>query len=71
LEFPNPEFKDRYWLAGTSYEMTFRGSTVVDIKPGLKDPTLIPLYQRAQYKATQASLRKTQRFIAENVIPLQ
>jgi hypothetical protein len=71
LEFPNPEFKDRCWLAGTSYEMTFRGSTVVDIKPGLKDPTLIPLYQRAQYKATAASLRKTQRFVAENILPLQ
>jgi hypothetical protein len=71
VEFPNPEFRERYWLAGTSYEATFRGSTVVDIKPGLKDPTFLPLYQREQYKATKAPLHKTKRFIAENILPLQ
>jgi hypothetical protein len=71
LEFPNPEFQDHYWLAGTSYQVTFRGSTVLDIAPRRKGPNPLPLYQRSQYQASKAPVRKVQRFVAENILPLQ
>jgi hypothetical protein len=37
----------------------------------MKDPMMIPLYQREQYKAATAPLRKVQFFAAERILPLQ
>jgi hypothetical protein len=72
VQFPNPEFIERYWLEGREFEMVIRGSTVTNVNPESKDPTLIPLYQRPQYKDTgKAPLRKVTRFAAEVIPPLQ
>ena len=72
VQFPIPESTERYWLAGREFAMTMRGSTVTSVKPELKDPTLIALYQRPQYKTGgKAPLRKTTRFAAEVIPPLQ
>ena len=71
LEFPNPEFKEHFWIAGKSHDVTFRGSTVLKVSPDMKDPMMIPLYQREQYKAATAPLRKVQFFAAEKILPLQ
>jgi hypothetical protein len=71
LEFPNPEFKEHYWIAGSRHDILFRGSTAIHISSSPKDQMLIPLYQRDQYKATSAPLLKKQFFAAEKVLPLQ
>lgn len=71
LEFPNPEFREHYWLAGTRYDAVLRGSTVVDISPGNHESGQIPLYQRANYRKTSAPLRRTTFFAADKVLPLQ
>jgi hypothetical protein len=51
--------------------VTFRGSTAVNIEPKLQDPTQLTLYQRDHLLAQQAPKRKVQRFIADNILPLQ
>jgi len=33
LEFPNPETKEEHTIAGERYQVTLRGSTVMDIEP--------------------------------------
>jgi len=71
LEFPNPETKDGYTIAGERYQVTFRGSTVVDIEPRAKGPELIPLYQGSHYWAEKAPMHAARRFAAEKILPLQ
>jgi hypothetical protein len=71
LKFPNPEFKEHYWLAGTRHDVVLRGSTVIDVSPGSKDPSQIPLYQRDRYKSNSAPSQKVTYFVADKVLPLQ
>lgn len=71
MEFPNPERTDSFTIDDKRYRITFRGSTVLDLEPRVHNPGLVALYQRNQFKATQAPSRKTRRFVAENVLPLQ
>ena len=71
LEFPNTETTDRYTIGHKIYRVTFRGSTIVNIEPKLQDPTQLTLYQRDHLLAQQAPKRKVQRFIADNILPLQ
>jgi hypothetical protein len=79
LQFPNPESRDEYTIHGQRYQVTFRGSTIVDIQPR-PDPQLLnwfrgsptfQLYQRSPFQANQAPLRRVQRFAPEKVLPLQ
>ena len=69
LEFPNPETKEQYTIAGERYQVTFRGSTVVDIEPRAKGPELIPLYPLSHYWAEKAPIHTVRRFVAEKVLP--
>lgn len=71
LEFPNPETKEEHTIGGERYQVSFRGSTVMDIEPRPKDSGLIPLYQRSQYKAVRAPMRTTKRFAPAKILPLQ
>ena len=71
LEFPNPEFHETYWLAGTQYNVVLRGSTVISVAPDNRQSGWIPLYQRANYRKTTAPLRKATFFAADKVLPLQ
>jgi len=71
LEFPNQQTTDRYTIGHKTYRVTFRGSTAVNIEPKLQDPAQLTLYQRDHLLAEQAPRRKVQRFIADNILPLQ
>jgi hypothetical protein len=64
---------------GERYQVSFRGSTVVDIEPRdtvpeliqLYGPELIPLYQRSHFSAKQSPLQTVRRFVADKILPLQ
>jgi hypothetical protein len=79
LEFPNPETTDGYSIAGTRYQVTFRGSTIVDIEPRAEQAMLrdwyngirMPLYQRSHFKAGQTPMHTVRRFVADKVLALQ
>ena len=71
LEFPNPETTDTYTIKNQVYRLKFRGSTVVDIDPKSKDPGEITLYERSRLLAREAPRHTVQRFVAENIVPLQ
>jgi hypothetical protein len=71
LEFPNPEVKEEHTIAGEQYQFVLRGSTVIDIEPRPKDPDLITLYQRAQYRAKDAPIRTTKRFVPDKILAIQ
>jgi hypothetical protein len=48
-----------------SYELTFRGDTVVDVYP----PGVIgPLYQRAHYRQSEPRWRDVTRFVSDESI---
>jgi len=79
LKFPNPETIEHYTIDGQRYQLTFRGSTVVDIEPRSKDRALVdwdkgiyfPLYRRSEYRADKAPWHTVHRFVAEKILPLQ
>jgi len=71
LEFPNPDVKEEHTIGGERYQVTLRGSTVVDVDPRPKEPGLISLYQRSQYKAEKAPMSTVRRFAPERILPLQ
>jgi hypothetical protein len=71
LEFPNPESKEEHSIGGERLNVSFRGSTVLDIEPRPKDPGLIPLYQRTHYKAHKAPMRTVRRFVPDKILHLQ
>jgi hypothetical protein len=72
LEFPVPESQNKQKIHRTEYTLTYRGSTIVDIAPRKQDPKMCPLYQRDKMKkGTQAPLHEVERFVADNIIPLQ
>ena len=77
LEFPQPVSTDHYYLPtfAHQYEITWRGSTVVDIKP--RDGGFPgyapqwPILQRDQMKtADTVNVVRVKRFVPENVLPL-
>jgi len=71
LEFPVPQRTDNYTIDDTRYKITFRGSTVMDLEPRVQDKSQVALYQRQHYKAAQCPTRKTRRFVADKILPLQ
>jgi hypothetical protein len=71
LEFPVPEFTERYTIADTLYTVKFRGSTVIDISPRLPENQVYPFFMREKFKELKAPLHKVQRFVSDKIIPLQ
>ena len=73
LQFAVPETTERYILRDTTYTVTFRGSTVVDIGPRETEQEAkgdkYPFFVRDHLKATRAPLRKVRRFVTDNLIP--
>jgi hypothetical protein len=48
----------------TTYAITFRGNTVVDIGPRDESPTAYPMYQRDSMKAGQAPMKTVERYVS-------
>ncbi len=71
LEFPVPEEIDRQTIHRTTYTITYRASTIVDIQPRNEAAGMVPLYQRDKLKATRAPLRQVKRFASDRILPLQ
>lgn len=71
LEFPNPEGIEEHTIGGGRYQVTLRGSTVIDIEPRPKNPGLIPLYQRSHYNAAKAPMHAVMRFVPDKLLPVQ
>jgi hypothetical protein len=70
LEFEVLERRDTHQLAGGTYKVDFRGSTVVDIAPRPEGTDKYQLYQRDHMKRKRAPMRKVRRFVADKSIPL-
>jgi hypothetical protein len=72
IEFPVPESTEVYTIANREFEVHFKGSTVISVTPkdGKSEDYAYPFYQRQKYLAQKAPMRKINRFIAENIIPL-
>ena len=73
LTFPVPASAGSYTTNYNSpkqrtYQISFRGSTVVDISPRDTDPLRVPIYLRDHMKATVAPTRKFQRFVADKKV---
>ena len=81
LEFPVQESVDTYHflddvpegeeIPSTKFTITFKGSTIIDIKPREDKPGMYPMYLRDHYRANKAPMRKAKRFVSNEVIPLQ
>lgn len=71
IEFAVPETTDRYSIRDTTYAVTFRGSTVVDIQPRETDQDVnrdkYPFFVRDHLRATEAPMRKVRRFVPEKL----
>jgi len=52
----------------TTYTITFRGNTVVDISPRDESPNVYPLYLRDHMKAKKAPMKTIQRFVADKEV---
>jgi len=70
LTFPLHTEVDKYTIAGTTYTVTFRGSTVVDVSPRFQGPHSYPLYLRGALRSNSAPMRWQRRFVANRLIPL-
>ncbi len=69
LDFPVREETDKYTIDGKPYQVTFRGSTLVDISPRDTDPKDYPLYQCDTLRSGKTPMRTARRFIADRLIP--
>lgn len=70
MTFPLKETVEKDTMAGTTYTITFRGSTIVDIQPRANGPHSYPLYLRSAFTANKAPMRMKRRFVADRLIPL-
>jgi hypothetical protein len=70
LEFLVPIWTDRYTMNGKKYQVTFKGSTVIDIGPRDQGHHW-QLYQRERYRAEVAPMHKVRRFVADRLVPLR
>lgn len=71
LEFPNADEVVESVIHGVKYTVTYRGSTVVDISPRDKRPSMYRLYERNGMKAKTAPTRRVERFVTDAILPLQ
>jgi len=58
-------------IPSTKHTITFRGSTVIDIKPREEKPGTYPMYLRDHFRAKKAPMRTVTRYVAEMILPLQ
>jgi hypothetical protein len=70
LQFPLRESTRTYTIAGKSYNVSFRASTVLDITPHEDNPKVYPMYRRDYLKASKAPMKTVRRFVADRIIPL-
>lgn len=74
LDFPIPETTERYTIGDQTYTATLRGSTVVDLQPRATADSAnrnkVPFFVREQLRGTATPLRRVQRFIPEQVLPV-
>ncbi|RKY03463.1 MAG: hypothetical protein DRP56_11120, partial [Planctomycetota bacterium] len=53
----------------TTYAITFRGNTVVDISPRNESPNVYPIYLRDHMKtAKKAPMKKVRRFVSDKPV---
>ena len=65
VTFPISERTVKERIGTADYTLVLKGNTVVSIDPPGENG---PLYQRAQYRGNQASLRKVRRFVSEESV---
>ncbi len=72
VEFPVTESNDVYTIANREFEVHFKGSTVISVKPldGRFSNDGYPFYRRQHYLARKAPTRNANRFVADSIIPL-
>ena len=76
LEFPVPTMTGNYTINAqtkgeTTYSITTRGSTVVDISPRKKGEGIFPQFLRDDMKAaTDVRMKKTRRYVPDNAVTL-
>ena len=80
LESPMLEREDQYTIHGEKFQVTFRGSTLVDIQPrttgfprsphSTAKTTADPIYQRQHFRSGPAPKKTVTRFVSEDLIPL-
>jgi hypothetical protein len=58
---------ERFVLGAQEYAAQFRGHTVVEIAPR-QDGVGYPIYERSDYRAPRAPLRRGRRFIPAQVL---
>ncbi|RKZ70884.1 MAG: hypothetical protein DRQ57_19370, partial [Gammaproteobacteria bacterium] len=52
----------------TTYEIAFRGNTVVDISPRNESPNVYPIYLRDHMKKDKAPMKTKTRFVSDKTI---
>ena len=72
--FPIQERIEKMTLYGVDYSFSFRGNTVVDIKPGSTPLEYLkagyyPFYVRDHMKAEKAPMKTKERFISPVILP--
>ena len=69
LEFPVPIWEDDYTINGEKVGLTFKGSTVIDVKPR-ETGNYYQIYERTHYRSNQAPMHQVTQFIPDRIIPL-
>ncbi len=64
LTFKVPKRTVKFTWYGETYTAEMKGSTVIDISPREESPIAYPIYRRKQYRADQAPMKKTSRYVA-------
>jgi hypothetical protein len=71
IEFPVPAATETHALLGRKYDLTFRGSTLVDISPPDTVPGRYRYYLRGGLRLDKAPMRTVERFVADRAVALQ
>jgi len=69
ISFPAQERIEKAVLYGTEYTFTFRGNTVVDVKPRSRPPGCYPMYVRDHMQADKAPMKTKRRFVSRVILP--
>ena len=73
IQFAVPKTTERLSIRNTTFTVTFRGSTVVDIQPRETDQDTgrdkYPFFVRDHLRATKAPMRRVRRFVPEKLLP--
>lgn len=69
VEFDVPIWEDEYTINGDKVQLTFKGSTVIDVSPR-DEGDFYQLYRRDHYRANEAPIEEVRRFIPDKTIPL-